>query len=189
MPLLRRRWSVVVVTVVGVGAITATSPANEPQFNVQSPEKNLSLVLDEGAPAARFVVDVTSTVTDAEALGLRADITVDDDGDASTDGRAVLDVGLLALDTPLPVDVDAAGDASLAAVREGGFGVERVVDDSGLTVLAVRKRDNAASVRVTFRLVASTTVFRNTAPAGDEGLTIEVAPDADFDSEGEGEGE
>ncbi len=176
------------VVVVGVLAVTATSPPIEPSFQVVSSNKSITLVLDEDAPEARFLVDVASTVTDADALLLRSDIVVDDDQDRATDGLAVVDVGLLAAGAPLPADVELAGDASLAAVREGSFGVERVVDGSQL-VLAARKRDTASSVRVTFGLVASTTVFRNGAPSGDETLALEVSPDVDFASAGEGEGE
>ncbi|MDP2342302.1 MAG: hypothetical protein Q8O67_15210 [Deltaproteobacteria bacterium] len=186
---LLRRLSIVVVTVVGVGAVTATSAVDEPRFDVVSPDKNIGLVLDEGTPEARFLVDITSTVVDGDALTLRADINVDDDLDPETDGATVVDVGLLPAGEPLPVDVEIAGDASLAAVREGAFGVERFVDDGGPVVLAVRKRDNAASVRINFRLVASTTVTRSGAPAGDETLTLDVSPDTDFVGEGEGEGE
>jgi hypothetical protein len=88
----------------------------------------------------------------------------------------------------LPDDGEIPGDAALAAVREGGLGVERLVE-GGTLVLAARKRDTAASVRVTFVLVASTTVFRSGAPTGDEALTLEVSPDVGGVGEGEGEGE
>jgi hypothetical protein len=189
MPLLRR-LSIVVVTVVGVCAVTATSEATPPAFDVVSPDKNIGVALDDATPEARFVIDVVSTVADgADVVTLRADIAVDDDLDPATDGTAVVDVGLIPADEALPDNVEIAGDATLAAVREGNFGVERFLDDAVPVVLAVRKRDNAASARVTFRLVASTSVFRNTAPGSDETLTIEVSPDTDFTGAGEGEGE
>jgi len=186
---LLRRSSIVVVTVGGALAVTATSSVEAPRFDVVSPDKTIGMVLDAATPEARFLIDITNTVVDGDALVLRTDINVDDDLDPATDGATVVDVGLIPAGEPLPDDVELAGDASLAAVREGAFGVERFVEDGGPVVLAVRMRDNAASVRVNFRLVASTTVFRDTAPTSDETLTLDVSPDTDFGAEGEGEGE
>ena len=185
---LPRRLLIVVVTLVGVVAVTATTPPQQPSFAVSSAEKSITLVLDDAVPQARFLVDVASTVGGEGFVALRADIAVQDDGDLATDGVAVVDVGLLAPGAGLPVDVELAGDAALAAVREGGFGVERVVE-GGQLVLAARRREGVERVSVTFVLVASTTVFRESAPGGDETLAVEVTPDLDFEGVGEGEGE
>jgi hypothetical protein len=173
--MMRRVW-ILFVVVVGVAAVTATSGVDEPAFVVTSPQKSIALTLDQQRPEARFLVDVASTVDGAGAFLVRSEVDVADDdvGDDDNDGVAVIDVGLFDVGGDFPDDVDAVGDASVASVKEGAFGVERGLDGSQV-VLAARLREGVDRADVTFLLTASTTVA--VAPPGDQGLTLEVSPD------------
>lgn len=181
LPMLLRRVSVVVVVVAGVLAVTATSEVGDPGIPVTSPQKSIQLTLDAGRPSARFFVDIDDTLVDRGELTLRAEINVADDdaADDDTDGVAVIDVGLVAEGDALPDDVDVAGDASLASVKEGSFGVERFPAE-GRAVLAVRLRDGVDRAAVGFVLTASASV--PVAPEADQHLLVSVSPDTTFDA-------
>lgn len=172
-----RRLATVVVAVTGVLATTATSPPPEPGFVVSSPQKTITLVLDEARPDATFRVDVVSTVENPGSITVRADIRVDDDvvGDDANDGVAVVDVGLIPLGELLADDVDVAGDATQASVKEGDFGVERTLVAETSLLLAARLREGVTSARVSFVLVADVNGFGD-APAADDSATLEVNP-------------
>jgi len=174
-PMLRR-FSIAVVALVGILAVTATSRGPGPSFPVTSPQKSITLVLDATQPSARFVVDVASTVVNASDFTVRAEIEVGDDNidDDDTDGIAVIDVGLLPPDGELPEDVDTVGDAAMSSVKEGSFGVEANTIEPQL-VLAARLREGIDSARITLVLTA-TTVVLGEAPAGDETLSLTVTP-------------
>lgn len=166
------------VALVGVVATTATSEAET--SSSASDETTLELVLD--ATRAVIAFDVTTTVraTDPLAAELRADLRVDDDGDAATDGVHLLDVGLLPEGQGLPDDVDVAGDASMASVGEGAFGIgtDLAIDDvegGVVTTLVVRLRPEARRARVNVRLTATATVADTATPSVD----VDVAPRAD----------
>lgn len=176
-PNMMRRMGIVVVTVVGVCAVTATSPVEPPSFPVTSPQKSITLSLDETQPEVRFAITIDSTVANPSGFNVRAEIAVDDDSADvdDTDGIAVLDIGLVDPGAALPDDVDVAGDASVASVQEGSFGVERVALDDEVILIA-RLRDGIPAARVTFSLTASTLVF-DEAPGADETLSLTVAPD------------
>ncbi len=182
-PMLRRACTVVVV-VVGVLAVTATSQVADPGFPVSSPQKSIQLTLDSGRPSARFFVDVDDTLVDRSPMTLRAEVNVADDSpdDDDTDGIAVIDVGIVAEGADLPIDVDVAGDASVASVKEGSFGVERFPNDTR-AVLVVRLRDGIESAAVGFVLTATASV--PVAPAADEHLVLAVSPDTTFAAEEE----
>ncbi len=177
-----RRVAIVVVTGVGVLAVTATSsPPGDPPTLFASPPKSITLVLDQTRPSARFVVDVATDLVDVSSIAVRADITIDDDAITDNDGVAVVDVGLLPRDGVLGDDVDVPGDASQAAVKEGAFGVERSLGggETGL-VLAARLREGAASARVTFVLTADVFAFTDANDADDANdVVITVVPDND----------
>lgn len=188
-PMLRR-ICIAVVALAGILAVAATSPASEPSFPVTSPPKTITLVLDATQPSARFVVDVASTVVNANGFTVRAEIEVGDDNvdDDDTDGIAVIDVGLLPPGGELPLDVDTVGDAAMSSVKEGSFGVEINTSEPQL-VLAARLREGIDSARITFVLTAATVVLGE-APTADETLGLTVTPtDAGADAPADADGE
>jgi hypothetical protein len=140
----------------------------------------LDVALDGTTPQVAFTVTTTAQAASVFDAGLRADVRVDDDGDPANDGVRLLDVGLVEHGAGLPVDVDVAGDAAMASVGEGAFGVVTRLDpvaviDGAVTDFVVRLRPDASRARVTVQLRGSI-VVEGGAPAT---VTVDVAPRAD----------
>ncbi len=164
-----------VVAVAGVVATVASGGVTAPP--VVTGETTLDIPLDERRPEVAFTVTTTVQPGPRAPVALRADLRVDDDGDPGNDELDLLDVGLLPEGASLPVDVDVVGDASMASVGEGAFGVSTGLEpgaaaSGAVAVLAVRLRQGVPRARLTVRLVATASV-----PVGADGVvTVDVAP-------------
>ncbi len=160
-----RRLLTVVVAVVGVVATVATSQPTT--TGVVTGQTTLDIPLDASRPAVAFAVTTTVQATAVALVELRAVLRVDDDGVPANDERHLLDVGLLPDGASLPDDVDVAGDATMASVGEGAFGVTTAlapdaVTAGSVTLLVVRLRPDVPRARVNVRLTASAQVDDST---------------------------